>query len=396
MDRVRLDVNFFGPEYMADPYSVYEEIRRAGHVVWNDRLPGWMAVGFEAAVSVVSDHTGRFAQLAGEPQLTPWFEAPNMITADGTEHRRLRAALSPLFTRSAIAKWEARVRDVVRELLAPLVAGNDSFDLIADFTLLPTVIVADMLGVPAERYEDFRRWSHVIVTHLSFGFEDEESQALLARTAQEINGYLREEIERHRRQPGDDLLTFMLDLTGDHAMTDEEILSTAVLLLVAGYDTTAKTMSNCLIALERNPDERRAVTADPSKVPAAVEEGLRWFGPVQRAPRRVLKDTEVAGTPVRAGELVYVLVAAANRDPHRWVLPERFDVAREIKSHLGFGYGAHLCLGAPLARLETKVAVEQLLAVAPDYRLRDIDFGESLFIRGPERGIVDVRVSASS
>ncbi len=396
MDRVRSDVNFFGPEYMADPYSVYEEVRRAGHVVWNDRLPGWMVVGFEAAVSVLSDHTGRFAQLAGEPQLTPWFEAPNMITLDGAEHRRLRAALSPLFTRSAIAKWEVRVRDVVRELLAPLVAGNDSFDLIADFTLLPTVIVADMLGVPAERYEDFRRWSHVIVTHLSFGFEDEESQALLARTAQEINGYLREEIERHRRQPGDDLLTFMLNLTGDHAMTDEEILSTAVLLLVAGYDTTAKTMSNCLIALERNPDERRAVTADPSLVPAAVEEGLRWFGPVQRAPRRVLKDTVVAGTPLRAGELVYVLVAAANRDPRRWVLPERFDVAREIKSHLGFGYGAHLCLGAPLARLETKVAVEQLLAVAPDYRLRDIDFGESLFIRGPERGIVDVRASASS
>jgi cytochrome P450 len=155
-------------------------------------------------------------------------------------------------------------------------------------------------------------------------------------------------------------------------------------------------MSNCLIALERNPDERRAVASNPSLVPAAVEEGLRWFGPVQRGPRRVVKDTVVSGTQMRAGELVYVLNAAANRDPRRWPHPERFDVSREIKSHLGFGYGAHLCLGAPLARLETKVAVEQLLAVAPEYRLRDIDFGQSLFIRGPERGTVDVRVSAAS
>jgi cytochrome P450 len=396
MDRAQCDVDFLGPNFMQDPYSLYEEVRLAGDVVWNQLLPGWMVVGFESAVSVLSDHAGRFAQLAGEPKLTPWFEAPNMITVDGAEHRRLRGILSPLFTRTAIAKWEQRVRDVVQELLAPLVAGHDSFDLITDFTLLPTVIVADMLGVPAERYEDFRRWSHAIVTHLSFGFEDDESRALLANTANEINGYLREEIDRHRRLQPDDLITFMLNRNGDQAMSEEEILSTSVLLLVAGYDTTAKTMSNCLIALERNPDERRVVAADPSLVPAAVEEGLRWFGPVQRGPRRVVKDTIVSGTRMRAGELVYVLNAAANRDPRRWPHPERFDVSREIKSHLGFGYGAHLCLGAPLARLETKVAVEQLLAVAPEYGLRDIDFGRSLFIRGPERGTVDVRVSAAT
>jgi cytochrome P450 len=390
-------VDFFGPAFKGEnPYPLYEEIRSVGNVVWNDLLPGWMIVGFDEAMSVRTDPGVRFAQVINDLSLTPWFEAQNMITVDGPEHRRLRGALSPLFTRSAIAKWERRVQEVVEEMLAPLVAGHDSFDLIGDFTILPTVIVADMLGVPNDRYDEFQRWSHNIVTNLSFGFEDPETQVMLRQTATEINGYLREEIGRHRREQPDDLLTFMLNLTGNNAMTEAEILSTSVLLLVAGYDTTAKTMSNCLIALERNPDQRRRVAADLSLVPAAIEEGLRWFGPVHWGPRKVMKDTTLGGTGMSAGELIYAFPAAANRDPRRWEHPERFDVSREPKSHLAFGYGPHLCLGASLARLETKVAIEQLLRVAPEYQLRDIDFGDSLFIRGPERGIVDVGVRASA
>jgi cytochrome P450 len=117
---------------------------------------------------------------------------------------------------------------------------------------------------------------------------------------------------------------------------------------------------------------------------------MRWLGAVQWLPRRVVKDTVIGGTDLAVGDIVYVFSAAANRDPRRWAHPERFDVFRDAKAHLGFGYGPHLCLGAPLARLETKVAIEQLLRVAPEYRLRDIDFGHSRFIRGPERGKVDV------
>jgi cytochrome P450 len=390
MNRLQLDVNFFDPAYKEDPYPLYEEIRAVGNVVWNGLLPGWTVVGYDEALSVFSNQAECFGQLSGDPGLNPWFEAPNMITVDGSYHRRLRGALSSLFTRGAIAKWEKRVSEVVEEILAPLVAGNDSFDLIGDFTMLPTVIVADMLGVPPERYGDFRRWSHDIVTNLSWGFEDEQTRALLRKTSTEINGYLRSEIDRHRREQPDDLLTFMLNLSGEKAMTEGEILSTAVVLLIAGYDTTAKTMSNCLIALERNPDQRRRVAANPSLVPAAIEEGMRWLGPVQWGPRKVVADTVLDGTEISAGELVYVLTAGANRDPRRWPEPERFDIFREARSHLAFGYGPHLCLGAPLARLEMKVAIEQLLWVAPEYRLRDIDFGKSLLIRGPESGIVEV------
>src|SRR5262249_38319025 len=155
----------------------------------------------------------------------------------------------------------------------------------------------------------------------------------LRRAATEINEYIKEEIARHLREEPDDLLTTMLNLSGYQAMTPEEIRSTVVLLLVAGYDTTAKTMSNCLIALERHPDQRRQVAASPDLVPAAIEEGLRWLGPVQWIPRRAVKDTLLAGEAITAGETVFVLNAAANRDPRRWPHPERFDVCREAKSH---------------------------------------------------------------
>jgi cytochrome P450 len=155
-------------------------------------------------------------------------------------------------------------------------------------------------------------------------------------------------------------------------------------------------MSNTLIALERNPEQRRRVAADLTLVPTAVEESLRWFGPVQWLPRRVVHDSVLDGMPLRSGETVFVFPAAANRDPRRWVRPDRFDVLREPKAHMAFGYGPHLCLGAPLARLETRVAIEELLRLAPEYRLRDLDFGRSMFIRGPERGVVDVGVRAAA
>jgi len=179
MEPKQLDLDFFGPAFKEDPFPLYEEVRSVGNVVWNGRLSGWMVVGYDEAISVLTDSGDRFAILSGDPELTFWFEAPNMITVDGAQHRRLRGALSPLFTRGAITKWERRVAEVVEDLLAPLVSGNDSFDLIADFTMLPTVIVADMLGVPEDRYADFRRWSHQIVTNLAFGLENEESRNVL-------------------------------------------------------------------------------------------------------------------------------------------------------------------------------------------------------------------------
>jgi cytochrome P450 len=392
--RNRLDVDFFHPSFLADPYSTYEQIRAVSNgPVWNELVHGWVIVGFEEGVGVMTDNQ-RFVMI-NAAETSPWFEAPNMITVDGEQHRRLRGALASLFTRTAVAKWEARIHEVVASILEPLVAGNDSFDLIADFTKLPTIIVADMLGVPGDRYKDFMRWSHAIVSNVAYGMEDEQRRADQAQASRQLNEYIADEMDRHRRERPDDLLTTMLDLCADGIMSPDEVRSTGILLLVAGYDTTAKAMSNCLIALERNPEPRRMVAEDLSLVPAAVEEGLRWYGPVQGGVRIAAVDTEVAGTAIAAGSRVFVFRAAANRDPRRWERAHEFDLFREPKSHLGFGWGPHLCLGAPLARLEVKVALEQLLRLAPQYHIRDIDLGRSVFIRGPESGTVEVGAHAA-
>jgi cytochrome P450 len=384
----KLDVNLFAPSVVADPFPLYEEIRTAGRVVWNGTLEAWMVPGFQDCSAVLTDSGERFAMMNGDPELIFWFDAPNMIQVDGPEHVRLRRALAPLFTRQAVARWEVRVRQVVDELLTPLTGGQDSFDLIADFTMIPTVIVAEMLGVPEERHQDFRRWSHAITSNLAYGHEDPHSRAVMHEAADDVNAYLAEEIERHRRDEPDDLITAMLRMSG--VMSVEEIRSAAILLLIAGYDTTAKLMATSLAVLERHPDQRRLVAQNPALVPAAIEEVLRWEGVTQMNPRRVMRDTALAGVELPAGATVYALTAAADRDPARWEEPRRFDVRREPKSHLGFGFGPHLCLGAPLARLETRIALERLLRLAPDYSLRDIDLGSGFFVRGPERGFLDL------
>jgi cytochrome P450 len=390
----RIDINFHTPAGIADPYSIYDEARSVGNVVWNDAMQGWNVFGFDEVSSVLTDQGERFTMLSSE--LAYWMEAPNLITTDGPYQRRLRAALSPRFTRSAIAKWEQRVTEVVEQLLAPLREGSRSYDMIADFTMIPTVIVADMVGVPPDRYEDFRRWSHEIVSNLAWGAEQEEVQAIMRRASVEINEYVRQEMDRHRREQPDDLLTAMLNFTGEQAMSDEVIRSTIVLLVLAGYDTTAKLMGNALVALESHPDQRREIAQNLDLLPAAIEEAMRWGGPVQyTSPRVTMEDTELAGVKISKGQTVYVFLAAANRDPRRWEDPHRFDVHRESKSNVGFGWGPHLCLGAPLARLETRVAIEHLLRVAPEYSLRDVDLGNSFFMRGPERGYIEVGANAS-
>jgi cytochrome P450 len=386
MSAAELSANFLDAETILDPFPLYEQIRAEGRVVWNGAMGMWMVPGFDDCLSILTDAGDTFTMMTADPEYIFWFEAPNMIQVDGPEHTRLRRCLSPLFTRNAVAKWEARVAEVVDELLRPLAAGASSFDIIADFTMIPTVIVAEMLGVPKERHLDFRRWSHAIVSNHAYGHEDSAGLEIMRRASDELNAYLNDEIDRHRRERPDDLITAMLAMPD---MTEEEARSTAILLLIAGYDTTAKLMANCLVALEQHPDQRRLVAEDHSLVPAAIEEVLRWSSVAQVGPRRVMRETVIADTKLATGDVVGALLAAANRDPARWPEPGRFDVRRDAKSHLGLGFGPHLCLGAPLARLETKVALERLLALAPEYRLRDTDYGNAFFTRGLEAGTLE-------
>jgi len=387
----RVDVDFSDPAVIADPFPIYEQIRSAGRVVWNGALGAWMVPGYDDIVDVFSDERGsRFAVVGSEVFF--WFDAPTMITIDGSEHRRLREPLARHFTPAEVARsWEPRIREVVADLMAPLAERQKTFDL-ADFTKIPVIIVAEMFGVPRERHEDFRRWSNAVVSNVAFGQEQPDARREMEAAVVELKQYLAEEIERHRKEPRDDLLNVMLNIPG---WTDAEIRSTAILLLLAGYDTTAKLMANCLVALEAHPDQRRLLVDDPSLIPGAIEEILRWVGATQAIVRGVRQDTVVADIKLEAGDILYTLLIAANRDPSRWSDPHRFDIRREVKPNLAFGTGQHICLGAHLARLETKVALEALLRIAPEYHLRDIDYGNAFFARGPERGVIERAGSAA-
>jgi cytochrome P450 len=379
------DVNLFDPSVVTDPFDVYEEIRSAGRVVWNETLGGWMIPGYEDCVEVLARGNGRFEQM-NTAELTPWFEAPNMISVDGAVHDRLRRVLKPQFTRQNVATWERRVGDIVERLMAPLIEKG-RFDIVSDFTLIPTVVVAEMMGVPKDRHEDFRRWSHVIAGNVSYGHEDPEVAAKMHAAGKEANGYLADEVDRHRAGGFDDLISVMMDSSD---MNEDEIISTGMLLVLAGYDTTAKFLANALVVLNNFPEQRAELSKDPSLLPGVIEEILRWCGVTHMLVRNVVCDTVVADTELKAGDTVYVLKAAGNRDPARFEDPLRFDIHRQVRSHLGFGFGPHLCLGAPLARLEAKAALEQLLLLAPDYTVHDIDYGSGLIVRGPERGYVQV------
>lgn len=381
-----LNINFFEPEVIADPFPAYEEVRSAGPVVWNDAMGMWMVPGFDDCRAVLADY-GRFSNAHyRDREKVWWFEANNMVMVEPPEHHRLRNPLAPMFTRSAVAGLRDQVGRTVDGLLDPLRQGDAELDIIGDFTMIPVVVLAEMIGVPEDRRQDFRRWSSTIAGSLAYGLEDPESLSRMKEASDELSSYLAEEIDRHRRDRPEDLLTAMLDQSPETGMSDAEIRSAVCVLLLAGYDTTAKLMANCLVVLDQHPHQRRRLAARPELIPAAVEEVLRWCGVLHGVLRTVESTTELGGQVIQAGDIVCTLPAAANRDPGRWADPERFDIDREAKAHLGFGHGPHLCIGAALARLETTVALERLLRLAPEYRLSDVDYGKAWFLRGPERG----------
>ncbi len=394
MKTPRFDVDFNAPGVADDPWALYEEIRAAGRVVWNGALGVWMVTGFDDCVEVLDDPKAeRFGVVGARyPEATFWFDAPNMIIADAAEHRRLRQGVSRYFTPSAIKDaWEARVREVVEELLAPLVERGSSVDLISDFTKIPVVIVAEMLGVPDEHHEDFRRWSNAIVNNHAYGHEAPAAKRMMNQAIAELNDYLDEEIVRHRSGQTDDLMTVMVNMPD---WSEAEIRSSALNLLVAGYDTTAKLMGQCLVAFERHRDQRRLLVENPALIENAIEEVLRCYGTSHRIIRLAVRDTELGESELEDGEIIYVMLAAGNRDPARWEDPQRFEVTRPHQwrlgqPHLGFGLGPHVCIGAALARLETQVALETLLRLAPDYSLRDLEYRKNIGTYGPESGVIE-------
>ena len=287
---------------------------------------------------------------------------PQMIYMDPPRHTELRAIVSRAFTPKRISDLEPRIRELTRELIDRF-AADGGCDLVSALAApLPSTIVGELIGVPEEHLESFRGWTEQFIAIQ--GPED------FADAAARIYGLFAELLADRKRHPRDDLMSALIEAEIDgERLTDEELLGFSFLLLIAGNDTTTSLIGNGTELLAHHPDQRAELAADPSLIPNALEEMLRVEAPTQVLPRTAMRDVELHGVRIPEGSRVMLLWGAANLDDREFDDPERFDIHRRISRHLSFGHGPHHCLGAALARLEGRVAFEELLARVPDYEV---------------------------
>ncbi|MDI3284302.1 cytochrome P450 [Polyangium sp. 15x6] len=293
----------------------------------------------------------------------------HMLAADPPDHTRLRSLVAKAFTPQIVEGLHSRISTIAENLVSAALARDSSgMDLVSQFSYpLPVTVIAEMLGVPAADQDDFRRWTTTLFTPA----DTEEQLAHLRATGFEFFQYFMALIERRRAEPKDDLVSGLVAAEeGGDRLSTQELVGMLFLLLVAGHETTVNLITNGMLALMDHPEERERLVAAPSLLESAVEEMLRYCGPVETTTYRfALEDVEIGGVTIRKNELVLASLLSANHDESRFPDPDRFDVGRKPNKHIAFGYGIHFCLGAPLARLEAVIAVDTLLRRLPRMKL---------------------------
>lgn len=387
------------PATLPDPYPVLSGLRAASPFVEFDGA--LVVVGRHADIGAVLRHPNASSE-RGKSLLAPAVsrrtrERPSFLSLDPPDHTRLRRLVSKAFTPRTIARLEPRIRAITDELLTAAGAAGH-LEVVSQLAYpLPVRIISELLGVPVSDHPRFAGWSARLAHSLQPGFgvapEEAQARAQAADAAsEEFAAYFRELIALRRAQPERDLLSAMIaaEDAGDQ-LTEDELIATCVLLLVAGHETTVGLISNALLALLRHPDQFALLRARPELAAAAVEETLRYDAPVQLTGRVARGGLHVGDVTARDGALVMLLLAAAGRDPEVYAEPDRFDIQRGASNHLAFAAGPHFCLGAPLARLEATIAVGEVArrVVAPSLAEDELIYKPNLNLRGPERLVVD-------
>src|SRR5882762_3557554 len=383
--------NPMDPEFLADPYPTYRRLR-SGDPVHHNPLGFWVLTRYEDVVTVLRDQ--RFVK---EPIATfvaarvgvpvPAGIGLSMLDRDPPDHTRLRGLVSKAFTPRVVERLRAHIQQIVDGLLAR-VEGKGSMDLIEEFAYpLPVTVICEMLGVPVEDHERFKAWGLDIARGLDAILLPPDSEvaqrSLAGRRA--LADYFRGLIAERRASPRDDMLSGLIaaEEAGDK-LDEDELLATCILLLVAGHETTVNLIGNGTLALLRHPDELRRLRENPALIASAVEELLRYDGPVQRTARIPSAAVAIGGLTIEAGEMVMPFIGAADRDPAHFPDPDRLDIARSDNRHIAFGLGIHFCLGAPLARLEGQIAINTLVQRLPKLALATDrpEYRQSLTLRG--------------
>lgn len=395
-----MDFNPLSPESRANPYPGYARLRSEAPVYELEAFGVYVLSRYEDILyalkhpeiysssgmrAMMTGQTGMMGSSGNQGRMGAMAEANSLISSDAEIHERLRAVVNRGFTPRRIAELEPRIRKIAEEAIDS-VAVEGKLDLVTDLAIpVPVTVIADILGVPRERLRDFKRWSDAIISS-STGVAQDGNAEVHIEAWKEFLDFFEEAISARREKPGEDLISSLVRAEkGEGTLSAEEVLSFTVLLLVAGNETTTNLIGNALLALTDHPEQLEKVYADPSLIPNLVEEALRYDSPVQGIFRQTLCDTELRGVKIPEGKLVMLLIGSANRDEAWLPGAERFDITRELKGHIGFGFGTHFCLGASLARLEAKIAFETLFSRCANLR-RTTDTTEwidSLILRGP-------------
>lgn len=383
------------PEMLADPYPVLRQLREQEPVHRSDAIGGWVLTRYDDVLAALRDprlsadritpYMNRLteekrAQQSAIGSLGHW-----MVFTDPPDHTRLRSLVTKAFTPRVVEGLRGYIQQVVDELLDAVQARGE-MDVIADFAYpLPATVIATMIGAPPEDRDKFREWSDGLAEFVGGALGASDRREHAQQCLSELSAYFREIIEQRRAHPRDDLMSGLIAAhDAQDKLTEDELVATCVLLRFAGHETTTNLIGSGLLALLRTPEQLSLLREDPSLIVSAVEEFLRYDGPVQAAARVALESVEVSGTVIPKGHRVFPLLTAADRDPAHFAEPDRLEITREPNRHLAFGYGIHFCIGAPLARLEAQLAINTLLRRAPELRLSDDEpaWKETFLLRG--------------
>lgn len=346
-------------------------------VEFSDQLGAWLVTGYPEAQQILADTTTfqsdtrrlypeADAALADYPELV----TGDLLSMDGVHHRERRGLISRVFTPRVVADMEPRITKLVHELVDGF-AGKPEFDLVTELAYpLPVTVIAEMLGVPASDRDLFIHWADKLFDSKNIYYDSAPGHDAVAASQAAFQeflpmlDYLKQHARERKQRPREDLLTL---LTGS-GLSDVDVTGFATLLLIAGHVTTTQLLGSTILCLDRYRDAARAVRADRALVPGAIEESLRLISPVSGIARATGTDVEIAGQAIPADRMVMIALGAVNRDPRQFTDPDTFDLSRDPNPHLGFGRGVHFCLGAPLARLEGRIAVNVLLDRLGDLR----------------------------
>jgi cytochrome P450 len=366
--------NPFDPAFRANPYPHYKPLLAGPPKMLSGSMRLALIARYDDVIATLRDHD-RFSshgpQVPGTERIDVFGGARTMLFSDPPIHSRLRRLVTRDFTPRRIRELEPGIREIATQLIDKAVSKGE-FEAMRDLANpLPVMVISQMLGVPAADYEKFKHWSDEVISagNTLPGTPFPES-AVAARNA--LREYFSIEIAKRRAGPGPDLVSALIAAHEDaEALSADELLAFVLLLLLAGNETTTNLIGNGLLALGRNLDQMENLRANPSLMPAAIDEMLRYDGPVQATGRFTKAAVNVGGTDIPEGSLAFLILAAANRDPSHYPNPEVFDISRDASDHIAFGEGIHFCLGSALARLEGAIAIGAALERFPRLRLAD-------------------------